>query len=238
MGIRAQGNGPGLGGGASGNGTCCGECAPGAVNQAPVVDLSIEAREELIRMRQEEKLARDVYVALGDQWGADVFAITNAEQRHLDAMKKMLDRFGMQDPIVDDSRGVFADQAFTDLYNELIERGSASLLDALKVGAKIEELDLIDLRAAGQGVGDPVLKMVYENLERATRNHLRMFAVQIRENNGTYVAEHLTQKEFDTIAASDFEPGGRSMQGRRWRGVGQGNGAGRGLGMGYNSATN
>jgi hypothetical protein len=224
MGLRAQGNGPGLG-----NGACCGECAFGTVNATPVVDLSFEAREELLRMRQEEKLARDVYAALGEQWGADIFAITNAEQRHMDAMERMLDRFGMEDPVTNDARGVFADQAFTDLYNELVEAGSDSLLDALNVGAKIEELDLHDLRVAGDGVDDPVLTMVYGNLERATRNHLRAFAAQIEANNGTYIAEHLTQAEFDAIADSAFERGNRGNRGNR------GSRRGNGMGMGRQS---
>lgn len=284
MGLRAQGNGPGLGNGAGnwdcplgvtnaasrgnplgyrsqryapgfrnpgfGAGSCFGngpgfangagnwDCPVGAVNPTPVVDLSSEAREELLKMRQEEKLARDVYATLGERWGADVFAITNAEQRHMDAMERMLDRFGMEDPVTNDARGEFTDQAFTDLYNELVEAGSGSLLDAYKVGAKIEELDLFDLRVAGDGVADPVLTKVYGNLERATRNHLRMFAAQIQANNGTYSAEHLTQTEFDSIADSDFEPGGPAWRGRRGRGAGQWGGAGRGMGMGYNSAIN
>jgi len=229
---------PGLRNPDLGNGACCLECPVGAVNSAPVADLSFEAREELLKMRQEEKLARDVYATLGEQWGMDVFTITIAEQRHMDAMKRMLDRFGMEDPVTSNARGEFNDQAFTDLYSELVEAGSGSLLDAYKVGAKIEELDLCDLRVAEDGVADPVLTMVYGNLERATRNHLRMFAAQIQANNGTYVAEHLTQDEFDTIAASAFERGGPAGQGPGRRGTRQGNGAGRGMGMGYNSMAN
>lgn len=188
---------------------CCGGCALGTVNATPVADLSFEAREELIKMRQEEKLARDVYAALGEKWGVDVFQITNSEQRHMDAMERMLDRFGIEDPITDDARGVYADQEFVDLYNDLIEAGSVSLLDALKVGAKIEELDLYDLRVAKAAVSDPVLINVYSNLERATRNHLRAFAAQVKAQNGTYRAEHLSQEEFDSIADSDFERGNR-----------------------------
>jgi len=204
-----------------GNGACVTDM------QAAVVDLSSQAASELIRMREEEKLAHDVYLAMHEQWGAQVFGIRNAELKHMGAMKKMLDRFGMEDPIVDQTPGVFTSPVYSELYTELIEAGSGSLMDALKVGAKIEELDLSDLRTAGVGVGDPVLVQVYGNLQRATRNHLRAFAAQIEANGGSYEAEHLTQAEFDTIAASDFERGHGAGQGKgnsQDKALGQGNG--------------
>ncbi|MDF1810521.1 MAG: DUF2202 domain-containing protein [Phycisphaerales bacterium] len=198
--------------------TCQTECigsGPGAgasncfevIGDQPVIQLSEAATNELIKMRIEEKLARDVYAALGDIWNADVFRITNAESRHMFAMEQMLKRFNIDDPILDQTPGVFPQQAFTDLYEKLIESGSKSLMDALKVGAKIEELDLFDLRVAAQDVEDPILIKVYGNLQRATRNHLRAFDAQIQLNNGHYKAQHLSQEEYDTIAASDFERG-------------------------------
>ena len=53
-------------------------------------------------MREEEKLARDVYVALGDRWGLRVFEnIARAEQRHMDAVVAQLDREGVDyEPVV------------------------------------------------------------------------------------------------------------------------------------------
>ncbi|MBL4699406.1 MAG: DUF2202 domain-containing protein [Phycisphaerales bacterium] len=219
-------------GGNCGSGGGCGEgqakaggdCQISGLLNSPVIELTSESATTLLQMREEEKLARDVYAALGDKWGAKVFNITNAEQKHMNAMKKMLDRFGMEDPITDDTRGVFQSQAFTDLYDQLIKSGSESLLEALKVGAKIEELDLSDIQTAADGVADPVLTKVYGNLTRATRNHLRAFAAQIDLAGSTYTAEHLTQEEFDTIAASDFEKG---MGNGKGKGMGQGKGQGK-----------
>jgi len=212
----AQGQGAGPGGpcGSACQTECLGS-GPGAgasncfevIGDQPVIQLSEAATNELIKMRLEEKLARDVYAALGDKWNADVFRITNAESRHMFAMEQMLKRFSIEDPILDQTPGVFPQQAFTDLYEKLIESGSKSLMDALKVGAKIEELDLFDLRVAVQDVEDPILIKVYGNLQRATRNHLRAFDAQIQLNKSAYKAQHLSQEEYDTIAASDFERG-------------------------------
>jgi len=241
-GCGGQGGGAQMGGG-GGDGACVTDM------QAEVVELSSQAASELIRMREEEKLAHDVYLAMHEKWGAQVFGIRNAELKHMGAMKKMLDRFGMEDPIVDQTPGVFASEVYSDLYVQLVESGSESLMDAYKVGAKIEELDLFDLRTASDGVGDQVLTKVYGNLERATRNHLRAFAAQIEANGGSYEAEHLTQAEFDTIASSDFERGhgagqgkgqtqdnalgqGKGKRGKAMQGQGQGKGQGQGQGCG------
>lgn len=178
--------------------------------------------DTLIAMREEEKLARDVYLTLGEKWDEPVFKIANSERRHLDAMKGLLDRFGIEDPITDDTRGVFTSERYAKLYTQLIERGSKSRVDALKVGALIEELDLSDLRKASAEAQDESVKRVLGNLQRATRNHLRAFAGALKAQDASYAAQHLTQEEFDAIAASPHERGGM--------GAGQGKGQGQGQG--------
>jgi hypothetical protein len=212
-----------------------GDCSIGIID-SPVIELNAESSATLLQMREEEKLAHDVYLAMSQKWDAPVFNIRNSEIRHMGAMKKMLDRFGMQDTITDDTPGVFVSEEFTDLYAKLVESGSESLMDAFKVGAKIEELDLSDLQIAVDGVADPVLLKVYANLQRATRNHLRAFAAQIELNGGSYTAEHLPQEQFDAIATSDFERGniaqGQGMGKGKAQGQGMGNGQGKGKGQG------
>ena len=181
----------------------------GVGSAAPLPELKRDVADGILFMREEEKIARDVYWTLGQMWGANIFFnITNAEQSHMDAMAAIIDQYGLVDPVVDDTVGEFVTQDFADLYTLLVIMGSESLMDAYKVGAKIEELDIFDLRVAMYGVTDPVLIDIYENLMRGSRNHLRSFASQIYNNGGTYVAEHLTQAEFDAIANSDMEPGG------------------------------
>jgi hypothetical protein len=186
--------------------------------------LSEKESRELLSMREEEKLARDVYAALGDQWGRRIFSnIGSAEQRHMNALASAIERYGLDDPVKDEKRGAFTDAKFAKLYKELVETGSESRLEALKVGALIEEMDIGDLREALDATTHDDLKRVYENLMRASRNHLRAFAGQIEALGGSYEAKHLSQKEFDKIAASPWEPG-------HGRGAGKGHGAGGGRG--------
>ncbi len=93
-----------------------------------------------------------------------------------------------------------------------MESGSASLIDAIKVGLKIEEMDIADLRAAIQSTDNNDVKRVLQHLEQGSMNHLRAFAAQLERLGGTYVPTHLSQSEFSQIAISSA--GQRGNQGR------------------------
>ncbi len=181
----------------------------------------------LLAMREEEKLARDVYLTLGERWDVAVFRnIPRAEQRHMDRVGDLLERYGIDDPVVDDAVGAFADPAFAALYAELVEKGSRSLTDALAVGAEIEDLDLADLYAALDDVVERSdIAMVYENLARGSRNHMRAFAGALSGEGATYEARHITADELASILASDHERGGgRGRGGRGGKGRGRNGG--------------
>ena len=192
--------GPGEGG--------CPLCSTGEQATESASGLDQATIEMLVAMREEEKLARDVYLTLGEKWDEGVFGIAESEKRHLNAMKGLLDRFSVEDPIKDDTRGVFTSERYAKLYKELIERGSTSRVEALRVGALIEELDLTDLRQAVEQSEDEAIRRVLGNLQRATRNHLRAFAGALKAQDARYEAKYLSQAEFDAIAASPHERGG------------------------------
>lgn len=186
-----------------------------------------EFSTHLILMREEEKIARDVYRVLYEQTGIRAFAnITQSEQRHMDAMAQQLARFNLIDPIVDDTTGVFANPKFQDMFTALIEKGQGSDLEALYVAAYIEELDIKDLIEAIAETEDTQLKNVYGNLLRGSRNHLRAFVRQISKRGDSYRAQLLAQEAVDVILATAQE---------RWQGGGRGmNGGGRGQGKNFN----
>lgn len=139
-------------------------------------ELSQEERDGLIHMRIEEKLARDVYMVMGDLWNHKVFLnIQQSEQRHMDAMKRLLDKYSVPDPLTTDSVGVFPDPQFQQLYDNYILQGSQSLNEALLVGKAIEELDIADLTFQLTFVDNPDIIRVYQNLKTASENHLAAF---------------------------------------------------------------
>ena len=136
-------------------------------------ELTQQERDGLIHMRIEEKLARDVYIVMGDLWNYEVFLnIQLSEQKHMDAIKRLLVKYNVPDPITDNTVGVFPDPQFQTLYNQYIVQGTQSLEQALLAGITIEELDIADLVNQLSFVDNQDIIRVYQNLKAASENHL------------------------------------------------------------------
>ena len=141
------------------------------------VPLSAQEAKTLAFMREEEKLARDVYQTLFDRWGIQLFAnIAASEQRHMDVMADMLARYGLPDPVTSDSTGSFTDPSLASLYSQLVARGSRSEAEAIEVGIFIEQADITDLREAIQESTHSDLDQAYERLLNGSFNHLSAFS--------------------------------------------------------------
>jgi len=157
----------------------------------------------LLFIREEEKMARDVYLVLYEIWGSPVFAnIAESEQAHMDAMKNLLDFYGIPDPAADDNVGVFSDPNIGALYLRLVEWGSASEADAFLVGGFIEEYDILDLWKAYEETDEDRIKTVYRNLYEGSYNHLDAFVYNYGSLTGkSYVPQLLTDAEYDLVMA-------------------------------------
>jgi len=143
---------------------------------SPSVQLTANEESCIILMREEEKLARDVYLKMYELWGAKIFAnISDSEQRHMDAIGRLISRYGLDNFVVYDAEGAFADGAFADLYAQYVEQGSESLEAALGVGVAIEELDIADLEDALALVEMRAIQRVFTNLRDGSYNHLSAF---------------------------------------------------------------
>ncbi len=199
----------------------------------PQSPLSDEEIKTLIQMREEEKLARDVYLTLAEKWNLSIFAnIAKSEQTHTNAVKALLDRYGIEDPVKDDTIGVFQSEEMQKLYNDLIAQGSKSLIDALKVGATVEDLDIKDLEDALKITDNEDIKIVYQNLVKGSRNHMRTFTRDIQTNGGTYEPQFISKEEYQKIISSDWERGPVDANGKPMNNVGGGQGQGQGQGKG------
>jgi hypothetical protein len=190
---------------------------------APTSPLSADESAGLTFMREEEKVARDVYLTLYETWGSQVFSnIARSEQSHIDAVKTLLDRYGIVDPAAGKDIAQFTDPNLQALYDELVELGQQSLADAFWVGALIEETDIQDLIEELETVEHSDIQRVYEQLKQGSENHLRAFVTTLERQTGeTYEPQVLDQATYDQIisAASGGGPG----QGDRGRGKGRGN---------------
>lgn len=141
----------------------------------------------LTYMREEEKLARDVYLVLYDKWQLTVFDnISKSEQTHMDAIKTLLDRYGLPDPVKDNSVGAFTNEDLRELYLKLISQGSSSEVEALQVGVFIEETDIDDLKEGIASTKRKDIKTVYSNLLQGSLNHLKAFVSNLAKYGVTY----------------------------------------------------
>lgn len=170
--------------------------------------LSADEAASLVFMREEEKLALDVYAAMFSIWGSNVFKnIGASEQTHMDAVKLLLTRYALPDPAEATLPGQFGNEMLQDLYDALVASGRTSLVAALQVGAEIEDLDIRDLRAIKATVDNADLLLVYENLEKGSRNHLRAFHDNLLRQGASYTPRYITQAEYDAIVNSPKERG-------------------------------
>jgi hypothetical protein len=141
-----------------------------------VTPLSAEETATLRYMREEEKLARDVYQQLAKKWNLVTFEnIAASEQNHFDALGTLLTRYSVADPAQGLAAGVYSNAKLSALYNELMAKGTKSSQDALEVGLLIEKADIADLEAALKGTAKLDVKRVYTNLMNASYNHLEAF---------------------------------------------------------------
>lgn len=184
-----------------------------------VNDLSQAEIDGLIQMREEEKMAQEVYLKFYELWGSTVFVnIAKSEATHTSAVLSLLNYFGISDPASTEV-GVFTNQAIQSLYNELVAAGSESALKAFETGAFIEEYDIQDLENLLAANSNADIQIVYGNLLKGSRNHLRAFVKQINVYGATYSPFLLSEEYYLEIIESSMENGNGNA---RWGNAGNG----------------
>lgn len=170
-----------------------------------------EVAADLTLLREEEKLARDVYLTLGEEWKIAIFSnIAQAEQRHMDRVGELLERYKLADPVVNDQVGAFTDPGYKTLFTELVTLGRESASSALRVGATIEELDINDLRAMQGRATSADVAQVHASLSCGSRNHLRSFVGQLQSQEQGFTPQYLSVDEVDSILSAARESCGGS----------------------------
>ncbi len=200
--------------------------APAVAAQTVDDTLSDAEAQCILYMREEEKAARDVYNTLYEAWGLRVFQnIARSEQAHVDAIKTLIDRYGLVDPAAGAGVGEYPNTELQDLYNELVASGSVSLTEALAVGALIEELDITDLQQRISDVTHEDVAWVYENLLNGSKNDLRAFVNNLGRYGETYEPVYMDRATFDELVAAGAA-GAPGSSGRGYRNSTPGSGFG------------
>ncbi len=165
--------------------SACGGKGNGKADAGLSVPLNADEIAGLKYMREEEELARDLYLDIFNNKGLMVFRTIsqNSETKHAQKMLDLLNVYSVPDP----STGLpntYTDVGLQSLYDQLLNSatGAASTdVSALQVGALVEEVDIQDINEK-KALVQPVHALItstYDALLCGSRNHLRSFASEI-----------------------------------------------------------
>ncbi|MBF0225932.1 MAG: DUF2202 domain-containing protein [Desulfobacterales bacterium] len=186
---------PYAGGGTTGVATT-GGC--GWIGNLPYEEVSDVEKAALLYVREKEKLARDIYNAFYETWNYRIFYnIPKSEEMHIKAVLSLLEKYNISDTITNDVPGTFTNPDLAKLYEELLKKGNESFIEALKVGAKIEELSISDLKKNIEETDNTDIKFIFGNLMKGSINHLKAFSFWIKAQGGTYEPSYLSNEEMN-----------------------------------------
>lgn len=185
-------------------------------NNVSAVSISTQEKSDLIFLREEEKLAHNVYVYAFNKYGVTVFNnISASEASHMSSVLNLLNKYSIEDPVKSNGPGVFVNTNLQQLYNDLILQVDVSLIKALEAGATIEDLDISDIQTFYRNTSKSDLIQVYDALTCGSRNHIKAFTSQLTSQGVTYIPQYLTQSTYDSILALPHEQCGNGMRFRK-----------------------
>ena len=186
------------------------------IRQLPVEHLTEREGLDLVYLLEEEKLARDVYLTAHERWQLTVFRrVAGSERSHMAWARALVNRYGLEDPTAASGLGIFTEPRFQDLYESLTELAAGSVESALLVAAAIEEMDIRDLKRALRRADNEDLDMLYQNLLKGSRNHLRIFSRSLARRGVTFEPAYLSPEEYQALVESPLEGGVVDATGER-----------------------
>ncbi len=171
------------------------------VNGLPKEPLNQTEKEGIIYTLQEEKLAVALYSKFYDKWKLPIFNnIAKSEQTHVEAVNLLIKKYDLDEPLKSDKKLIALNKILT-------KQGGRSLVEALKAGAVIEDISIVDLQKLIKDTNQDDIKLVYKCLLRGSRNHLRTFVNKLKTYDVEYAPENLSNKEFNRIISTPYERG-------------------------------
>lgn len=172
------------------------------------ISLTKKDNDALQFMLEEEKLARDTYDYLDGLYNINQFSnIKRSEQSHMDAVINLLEQFDIPYSVL--PNGKFINNDIQKLYDQFVLKGKIDNINALEVGATIEDLDIVDLEKYMADLSNSSIISVFEFLQCGSRNHLRSFTSALKASGISYTPQFLTADEYTLIINDTNEQCGR-----------------------------
>ena len=169
------------------------------ITEAETQELTQDEINDLIFLREEEKLARDVYLHSFNTYNIAIFNnIAKSEQSHMDNVLAVMKKYNIPDS-ANVEIGVFNNQEIQTIYDNLIIQSDISLVEALIVGAIIEDLDINDIKDFINNTIKPDLLSVYDKLTCGSKNHIRSYTNQLYNNDIIYTPQYISIDYYNSI---------------------------------------
>jgi hypothetical protein len=167
--------------------------------------LTTQEQQDLQFLIEEEKLARDVYLYANELYNEQIFSnISGSEQTHMNKVAELLDKYGLSYELSEE-RGIFYDIELQQLYTDLVATCDKGLVDALTVGATIENLDINDIILNEANTTNADLLVVYDNLKCGSRNHIRAYASSLEKQGESYTPQFISEELYASILEAGHE---------------------------------
>lgn len=177
-------------------------CSDDDNDNVALIPLSQTEINDLKFLREEEKLAHDVYLFSFEKYQINIFnSISQSEQTHTESVLALLNKYGIVDP-ASAQIGIFNNQDLQALYTSLTAQASISLVEALKVGATVEDLDINDIDDFTVNTTKSDLLSVYNNLNCGSKNHIRSYSSQLAIYDVIYIPQFISIEEYNEIVSS------------------------------------
>jgi hypothetical protein len=178
-------------------------CETENIEPEPLLEITEQETRDLLFLREEEKLAYDVYLYAFNKYDLQIFKnISKSEMSHTGQVLELINKFSLEDPVKDNTLGIFENEELQLLYDNLTMKVDISKEAALEVGATIEDLDIKDIDLMLLNTDNQEIKAVYDNLICGSRNHLRSFVSNLTTE---YIPQFISQESYFQIINSEKE---------------------------------
>lgn len=163
----------------------------------PLTECEIEG---IVLVREERKLASDLFSELYDTWDFEIFKlISQSEQTYMDEIKELIDKFNIEDPVKDNSRGIFTSPYIKKLYSNLVEKGNKSAYESVRIAATLEDLSIKDLNDLLELSTKKEIITLYNSLRMASIGYIRAISKELKKYDRRYQAQFLSNEELRAI---------------------------------------
>jgi hypothetical protein len=172
----------------------------------PLEDISAVDETALLKIWQDQKLSRDLYQSFYTAYSLPIYAnMLSDAQHHMDFMHILLGKFGVSVP--QDVAGLFADQEAQNLFDLMLNAGNGSAVEALRQGAAAEDMTIADLQILLPQTDNLEIQIIYQNLLKSARNHLRLIIKELSQAGIDYDPQYISDDDFAAIIVSPVETG-------------------------------